>query len=237
MCGIGLAARAVPGHKVWGVSVDGITAASGAILTDESVSFTVGDVTEPPPEPPLPGSVLDTFGGTNGNPITSRQTDSGHDWIALTNNFLLQDGEASVAGNPCECVIETVSPDGTLRAPVRLTPGGTSLQGIGLIGRATDVGNLFLLWAAPVNNALKLYRKQDGGNFQEIASQPMTFVSGTEYVLELVMSGQQLTGRVVGGIEVLAVESFNQAAVRHGIRGQQNNGDATVSQFEFIPAE
>ncbi len=102
----------------------------------------------------------------------------------------------------------------------------------GIIARASDINNYWLMNVRVSDNTVKLY-KIVAGVASELATAAFTPVVGTTYRLKLVTAGNVVTGYIDGVQKVTATDAFNNTATSWGFQGSASTQAGTYQFGNF----
>lgn len=107
-------------------------------------------------------SISDTFTGSNGTPVTSRNSDSGHRWSASSNNFNINGSNQAVSTtNNANNVVLMELASTTYSVSVNIVTPGTPAYSF-LLFRYQDANNWYGWGFVPGNGALLLFQALAG---------------------------------------------------------------------------
>ena len=178
--------------------------------------------------------VSDTFTAANGTALNGRTpspTDPGATWATQSGtagNQTIQSNKASFACNNSreDLVIDAGVSDGTIEATMTIPATGSI--GI-LMFRVQDVNNYWQLTIDDTQTVL--YRIVAGAvDYSSIVTQ--AHASGTPYTLRVTLSGNSVSGEVVGETPIATTSSVGAARTKHGIGGYYaGTGNVTADDF------
>jgi hypothetical protein len=163
--------------------------------------------------------LLDHFTDTNGTNLTAHTMDIGPGWTVPSGTFSINSNQAkmTVAG-----YAESQANQSDVTISAGVTPQATNFAGLlARYSATTDYWRVTI--AAGTTNNWKI-TEVSGGTTTDRATGSVTINSGTQYAVQAVLSGTNITATVNGGNSLsYGSASSNQTKTLHGLRGTSLN--------------
>src|SRR6266446_9917275 len=160
--------------------------------------------------------IFDTFTDTNGTNLTAHTADTnqGTGWLADTGTITVQSNQANCGSGFPYYAIDAGQANVTITALV--TPTGTAAAGVS--GRVSNATNSWDIDIDAVSGGHLFIYEQVSGTFTVRASTTAAISSGTQYTVQAVFSGNNVTATVNGGNQIAyGAANSNQTVTKHGI--------------------
>lgn len=182
----------------------------------------------------------DTFGDTNGTPLTGHTMDVGPGWTvnATASAKDIQSNRASIAkggGNPRDfCWSDSGAADCVITVIGRTDDTGATID---CVFRAVDVSNLWYCGIQHAGGGLFYIIKRESGSGAFSASTPVTVSLNTDYTIQVTLSGSSIIATMDGANEISDLSAtFQQSETRHGIGSANDTSTGTVLFDNFSVA-
>jgi hypothetical protein len=184
-------------------------------------------------------NVLDQFTDANGTALAAHAIGPTNDpataWAVDEGSFAIQGNKArastSTAVNSASCNPGVA--DCTLTCTVRFASGTIDL---GVKFRGIDLDNYWLADLRKTDGTFKIFEKT-GGTYTERASVAKVPAANTDYVIQVVLSGNSMVATVDGGSSINFTSAVRNTAVRHGIWASLGSAadNADFNDFTVAP--